>query len=226
MAVVVPLFSRALLLARSHSTCHSATSVVRPVVRVHFHLFMRFWMFHAILSAQKTSPKIFLHWAVGEARRDTMLPSILVSEYGSPEFLVNSKSCGNIDLLCVYLPAWSKFTKIKEFSWFTFSNLAGGTLYGWLNLLHRKVTKTISHQLHERIESVVFWKSQTSKTKSFFVVKERIKCNGTKIACDEKHYLSLSPGWWVVMAASCYHLWSADISLLFIIDPLVTRGGG
>ncbi len=36
-------------------------------------------MFHAILSAQKHfSPKMFLQWAVGEARRHTMLPSILV----------------------------------------------------------------------------------------------------------------------------------------------------
>ncbi len=53
----------------------------------HFHFFMHFWMFHAILSAQKKftpiffSPKFFLQWAVGEARHDTMLPSILVSNY-------------------------------------------------------------------------------------------------------------------------------------------------
>ncbi len=48
----------------------------------HFHFFMHFWMFHAFLSAQKKfSPQIFFHSeerAVGEARHDTMPPSILV----------------------------------------------------------------------------------------------------------------------------------------------------
>ncbi len=43
-------------------------------------LFMHFWMFYAILSAQKIfHPKLF-----GEARRDTMLPSI--SSLNSPVF--------------------------------------------------------------------------------------------------------------------------------------------
>ncbi len=46
---------------------------------------MHFWMFHIMLSAQKYLHSIFFfhlqivfYWAVGEARRDTMLPSILV----------------------------------------------------------------------------------------------------------------------------------------------------
>ncbi len=69
------VFSRALLLARSDSTSHSAMSSGGLSVTS---LFMHFWMFYAILSAQKKfhpkffSPKIFL----GEARRDTILPSI------------------------------------------------------------------------------------------------------------------------------------------------------
>ena len=45
---------------------------------------MHFWMFHAILSAQKKfyptffDLQIFIHWAMGEARRHTMLSSIPV----------------------------------------------------------------------------------------------------------------------------------------------------
>ncbi len=82
-------------------TCHSAMSSGGLSIRgiqmffftskkfSHFHFFMHFCLFHAILSSQKKipppnffSPKIFL----GEARRDTMLPAFLAL-FSSRDFL-------------------------------------------------------------------------------------------------------------------------------------------
>ncbi len=81
--LVLLLFSRALLLARSDSPCHAVMSSVCLSVRgrtptpVPPHLDV---LCHPECS-KKISPQIFCHpkfFSRGEARRDTMLPSILV----------------------------------------------------------------------------------------------------------------------------------------------------
>ncbi len=76
-----------------------------PKIVLSCSLFMHFWMFHAILTAI-FSPKFFLQWAVGEARCDTMLPSILVCRLESnrttkPAFGYESR---NTELSC-----WKQF---------------------------------------------------------------------------------------------------------------------
>ncbi len=78
------LFGRALLLSLSlcNVVCLSVCPVHSPKTCFHlqkklshFHFFMHFWMFFAILSApKKISPQIFFHIIFSaEARRDTML---------------------------------------------------------------------------------------------------------------------------------------------------------
>ena len=90
---------------RRGSTCHSVMSVVHPVVcpSVAGPLPLEMWFLGSsgifffeqlsFLWKKKFYPKFFLQWAVGEARHDTMLPSILVCPSEATSVLYVTRIC-------------------------------------------------------------------------------------------------------------------------------------